>query len=134
MLCQKSASEIYGSQDLEYRPPDSSQHTAHCSGQPWLKGSFKKKKKTTIYFLAVLGLHCCAWLFSTCGEQELLASCGTGTSCCGGFSCCRATGSWGMWASVSFSSRALELNKLWCMGLVALWPVGVFPDEGLNLC
>ena len=23
-------------------------------------------------FLAVLGLHCCAWAFSTCGEQGLL--------------------------------------------------------------
>ena len=100
-------------------------------GSPGWKVALKKK---IIYFLAVLGLHCCAWLFSTCGEQKLLASCGTWTSRCGGFSRCRATGSWGMWASVSFSSRALELNKLWCMGLVALWPVGVFPDEGLNLC
>ena len=61
MLCQKSASEIYGSQDLEYRPPDSSQHTAHCSGRPWLKGSFKKKKKKPfifwlcLVFIAALG-------------------------------------------------------------------------------
>ena len=23
-------------------------------------------------FLSVLGLHCCAWAFSSCGEQELL--------------------------------------------------------------
>ena len=23
-------------------------------------------------FLAVLGLHCCAWAFSSCGKQELL--------------------------------------------------------------
>ena len=32
-------------------------------------------------FLAVLGLHCCEWAFSSCGEQA---------SHCGGFSCCRA--------------------------------------------
>ena len=25
-----------------------------------------------VYFLAVLGLHCCARAFSSCGEQELL--------------------------------------------------------------
>ena len=25
-----------------------------------------------IYFLAVLGLRCCAWAFSSCGEQGLL--------------------------------------------------------------
>ena len=26
-------------------------------------------------FLAVLGLHCCTWLFSSCSEQGLLSSC-----------------------------------------------------------
>ena len=25
-----------------------------------------------IYFLAAFGLHCCAWAFSSCGEQGLL--------------------------------------------------------------
>ena len=30
---------------------------------------FKNFKK---FFLAVLGLCCCMWAFSTCGEQELL--------------------------------------------------------------
>ena len=31
-----------------------------------------------MYFLAVLGLHCCTWAFSSCGEQGLLfvAVCG----------------------------------------------------------
>ena len=24
------------------------------------------------FFLAVLGLHCCAWAFSSCGERGLL--------------------------------------------------------------
>ena len=45
-----------------------------------------------------------------------------------------ATGSEGMRAPVSFSPRALELSKWWCVGSAALWPVGVFPDEGLNPC
>ena len=25
-----------------------------------------------LFILAVLGLHCCAWAFSSCGERELL--------------------------------------------------------------
>ena len=58
-----------------------------------------------IYFLAVLGLHCCTWAFSSCAVQA---------SHCSGFSCC---GSWalGTQASVvvalrlsSCGSQALE--------------------------
>ena len=41
-------------------------------------------------FLVVLGLHHCAWAFSTCGEQRLLSSCGAWASHCSGFSCCAA--------------------------------------------
>ena len=37
------------------------------------------------YFLAVLGLCCCAWAFSGCSEQEPLFSCGV-KAYCGGFS------------------------------------------------
>ena len=43
-----------------------------------------------ILFLAVLGLRCCAWAFSSCGEWGLLFSCGARASHCGGFSCCGA--------------------------------------------
>ena len=48
--------------------------------------------------MAVLGLCCCTWAFSSCGEQATLC-CGTWASHCGGFSCC---GAWapGTWASV----------------------------------
>ena len=38
--------------------------------------------------MAVLGLCCCAWAFSSCGEQGLLFRCGAWGSHCGGFSCC----------------------------------------------
>ena len=31
--------------------------------------------KVTYLFLAVLGLFCCAWVFSSCGEQGLLSGC-----------------------------------------------------------
>ena len=37
--------------------------------------------------LAVLGLHCCMWAFSSCSWRGLLSSCGTQASLCGGFSC-----------------------------------------------
>ena len=37
-------------------------------------------------FLAKLGLCCCMWAFSSCGEWGLLSSCGVQTSHCCGFS------------------------------------------------
>ena len=33
---------------------------------------FKKKKLFIYLFLAALGLRCCAWAFSSCGERGLL--------------------------------------------------------------
>ena len=41
-------------------------------------------------FLAALGLHCCAWAFSGCGERGLLSSWDAWAFHCGGFSWCRA--------------------------------------------
>ena len=41
-------------------------------------------------FLAVLGLCCCAWAFSSCGERGLLYVAVARASHCGGFSYCRA--------------------------------------------
>ena len=50
-------------------------------------------------FLAVLGLCCCTWAFSSCSQwgllsscsqRGLLSSCNTRASHCGGFSHCRA--------------------------------------------
>ena len=48
-------------------------------------------------FLAVLGLHCCTWAFSSCGKRGLLSSCSAWSSHCDGFSCGRAQLSCGMW-------------------------------------
>ena len=49
----------------------------------------------TLFFLAALGLRCCAQAFSSCGEQELLFTAERGLLIavaphCGGFSCCGA--------------------------------------------
>ena len=48
------------------------------------------KKIFFCLFLAVLGLRCCAWGFSSCSNGGLLSSCGVWASHCVGFSCCRA--------------------------------------------
>ena len=72
------------------------------------------------FFLAVLGLRCCARAFSSCGEQGATLCCSAQASHCGGFSCCRA---WalGTRASVvvtrelsSCGSRALERRLSSC--------------------
>ena len=41
-------------------------------------------------FMAVLGLRCYTWAFSSCCEQGLLSSCSAGPSHCSGFSGCGA--------------------------------------------
>ena len=50
--------------------------------------------------LAVLGLRCCMWAFSSCSQQGLLSSCGGLASHCGGFSGCgaQALGHVGFWS------------------------------------
>ena len=51
-------------------------------------------------FLAALGLRCCTWAFSSCGQRGLLfVAMRAWASHCGGFSCC---GAWalGAWPSV----------------------------------
>ena len=77
----------------------------------------------TYLFLAVLGLHCCKWAFSSCCEQGLLSSCGVQVS------------DWWLLLLQSMGSRACGLPqlqllgsraqaqqlKLRCRGLVALW-------------
>ena len=40
--------------------------------------------------MAVLGLHCCARAFSSCGELGATLRCGARAAHCGGFSCCGA--------------------------------------------
>ena len=85
----------------------------------------KKKKKVCLLihlFLAALGLCCCAWVFSSCGEQGQFHSCGSQASQCGGFSCCRGQ-ALGAWAA------AAEALRLSC-----LEACGIFWEQGLNLC
>ena len=88
--------------------------------------------KIFIYlFLSALGLHCCAWAFSSCSEGGYFSLWCTGFHC-GGFSCC---GSWalGVQASVVvacglqqlwLTGSRVQAQQLWHLGLVALWHVG----------
>ena len=67
--------------------------------------------------MAALGLHCCAWAFSSCGEQGLCSGCGAWASHhCGG-SHCRA-----------------QAQQLWHSGFSCSVAGGIFPDQGSNLC
>ena len=56
---------------------------------------FFKNKFIYLFILAVLGLHCCAWAFSSCGKWGATLCCGAQASHCSG-------GAWalGAWASV----------------------------------
>ena len=91
--------------------------------------SFKKKSIN----VSVFG---CAGSLLLCG---LLSSCGV-WAYFGGFSC-RLTGSGhlggrncGPWAQL-LELLALSTDSiLECTALVALQPVGIFPDQGSNLC
>ena len=64
-------------------------------------------------FLGVLGLHCCSWAFSSCGEWGLLCSCGAWLSHCDGFSSCRAQAL----GCVGFSSC---VPGLWSTGAIVV--------------
>ena len=62
--------------------------------------------------MAALGLRCCAWAFSSCGERGLLC-CGARASHCGGLSCRRAR-ALGTWASV-VATRRLSSCGSWAL-------------------
>ena len=61
-----------------------------------------------VLFLAVLGLRCCMWAFSICGECGRLSGCSAWAPHCGGFSCCslRAVGHAGFSSFVGQGSLA----------------------------
>ena len=66
-------------------------------------GSYGNFLKTFIYFWLHWVFTAVSRRFSSCGEPGLLSSCGTQTSCCGGFSSCRV---WALrWASVAVVHR-----------------------------
>ena len=86
--------------------------------------------KTFYLFLAALGLCCCAWAFSTCGEWGPLSRFNALASHCGGFSCCRAQAR----GLAGFSSCSMWAQYLWHTGLVAPVACGIFLDQGSNPC
>ena len=70
--------------------------------------------------MAVLGLRCCAQVFSSCSKQGPLSSCGARASHCSGFSCC---------------SQAPEHAGSVAVALALSCPeaCGLFPGQGSNL-
>ena len=88
-----------------------------------------------ICFLAVLGLCCCTWAFSSCDEQGLLASWGPQASHCWWLLLLQTTASRVCGLS-SCSSRALEhwFNSCGTCGLSCSTASELFPDQGSNPC
>ena len=83
-------------------------------------------------FLAALGLHCCAWAFSSCGERGPPPHCGARAPHCGGFSCCGAQAP-GARASVVVARGLQSTGSV----VVAHKPscsaaCGILPDQGPN--
>ena len=77
-------------------------------------------KLFTYLFLAALGLHCCPWAFSGCGQWGLLSGWGAQASHCVGFS--RAMPRTGSRVSSVVVAR----------GFSCLMICGIFLDQGLN--
>ena len=72
--------------------------------------------------MAVLGLRCCMWAFSSYSKWRLLSSCCVWASHCSNFSYCGAQAP-GCMGSVVVTN-----------GLICSMACGIFPDQGLNPC
>ena len=92
--------------------------------------------------LAVLGLHCHMWAFSSCSGWEILSGCGAWASHCRGFSRCRARAP-GHTGISSFSTQAQQFQLLGSRAqaqqlrhssLAALQHVGSSRNQGSNPC
>ena len=75
----------------------------------WVVFFFSFFKKIYL-ILAMLGLHCCVWAFSSCSEWGLLSSCGT-------------------WALMACGTLVAVAH-----GLSDSSACGIFLDQGLNPC
>ena len=78
--------------------------------------------------MAVLGLHCCAQAFSSCGKQGPPSNLSVWVSHCSGSSCCGAQAP----GLAGFSSCSMWAQQL-CTDSAAPRHVGL-PDQGSNLC
>ena len=81
------------------------------ASKQWYLLSFPRIVIKFFLFWAVLGLHCCVQSFPSCAQRGLLSSCGACGCHHSGCPCC------------SMRTRG-QAQQLWCMGSVALWPVG----------
>ena len=108
-----------------------------------LRSSSAPKTFLFMYLLlGGLGLCCCVRAFSSCGEQELLSSCGVRVSHGSGFSCC---GAWALGLCglqyLWHEGSAVVVLRLWSMGsIVAAHGFScsaagrIFLDQDLSLC
>ena len=86
-----------------------------------------------LYFLSVLGLHCCTRAFSSCSNRGLLSSCGAWAPHCDGFSSCGGQ-AWRQEGFSSCSKWTLEHVGFSSYGARAWLPCRVwnFPRPGIE--
>ena len=86
----------------------------------FLKMIFHKYSEVFIYLRLHWVLIAACGLFSSCGEQGLLSSCGMQASLCGGFSCCGAQ-------ALGMQTSVVVVHGHRCPAAC-----GIFPDQGSN--
>ena len=84
------------------------------------------------YFLAVVGLHCCTWAFSSCSARLLIVVSSLLVE--HGLQGRQASGV-AVWVLGSYCSRALEPGLVVVAhGLSCSVACGIFPDQGAHPC
>ena len=98
-----------------------------------VKEEFRLFFLNLIFMFGCAGLHCCAWAFSSCGQQGPLSGWGARASHHGGFSCCRARAP-GTWGSAVAAHGLLSMGLVVWHGPRCSMAWRIFPDQGSNLC
>ena len=87
------------------RPGQIPSEDPHWERNAALKNYLLKNYVFIYLYLAMLGLCCYVWAFSSCSDHGLLSNCGAQACHCGGFSCwgahalrCTGFSNCGMWA------------------------------------
>ena len=95
----------------------------HCKKLWTVFFSFKKDLFIYLDFLAAMGLCCCTWTYSSCGEWAYTLR--QWTTHVGSFSCCRAQAYGIQWLPCTRSVIAAQ-------GLIGSAVCGIFQDQGWN--
>ena len=109
------------------------QHPVKQQSSSHLNQAFLSFLKSIYLFLAVLGLCCHTWAFSSYGEWGLLSTCDAWASHCSGFSCweawalgCAGFSTWNTWA---LDRGSFNSYGPWASLLQSMWDL---PGPGIK--